>query len=134
MKRLLIVGFIAGLVMAIANFIFDISGIYESVSLLPQVLPMNMQFLAAHNIIFSIMWGIIWIGLYAFFYDYVPNKGVKKGIIYGLIIWIIYVPRLILITSAYGETAVTWSIIFSFRDFISICLIYGPLIGYFYRK
>jgi hypothetical protein len=132
MKSSIIAGLVAGFAAGIVMFLFNISGLYELFSVLPQVFPVGTQTLALYNIIFYIVWGIIWSALYAFFYDYLPAKGVRKGLIYGLIIWIVAAMHDAGTSAMYGFYA--WAIPYALAAFFSIVIAYGLLIGALYRK
>jgi hypothetical protein len=133
MKRTLIVGLIAGLLAGIVSMIFKISGLYSLFSVTPYLeVPFNIQIIAQVEIIWTIIWGVIWTVFYAIFYDYIPSQGMKKGLIYGLIIWILVSlrPKILNFIYGYGQ----WSIPDALTGFFSICITYGLLIGFLYKK
>jgi uncharacterized membrane protein YagU involved in acid resistance len=132
LKKVIIAGLIAGFVSGIVNFIFDISGFYELFSVLPHVFPMTVESLAIHNMIQSIMWGIIFCAFYAVVYDHIPGIGIKKGLVYGLIIWAIVVLRMNILNAIhlYIQFAITNTI----AAFFSLGITYGLVLGYLYRK
>jgi len=132
LKNFIIAGLIAGFASGIVMFIFHISGLWELFSIYPFFEPVNMQTLALSNIIQGSIWGVVFGVFYALFYDYVPGIGVKKGLIYSLIVWIIIFVRstFIKIIHVYYHTA----ILELFASFFAICIVYGLLIGYLYKK
>jgi len=134
MKRIIISGLIAGVASAIVLIIFQISGLFELFSTTPilGVENVNVQTIAQIEITLGIIWGIIWSVLYAFIYDYIPAIGFKKGLVYGLIIWIISGFRLAVIIIPYG--GYLWTTPFAISTFFSIAIVYGLLIGYLYKK
>jgi hypothetical protein len=133
MKRIIISGLIAGVASAIVLIIFQISSLFELFSTTPilGVENVNVQTIAQIEITLGIIWGIIWSVLYAFFYDYIPATGFKKGLVYGLIIWIISGFRLAVMNIPYGYYLHT--IPFAISTFFSIAITYGLLIGYLYK-
>ena len=131
MKRIIISGLIAGVASGVIMVLFAISGLYELFSVPPYWPPVDLQAIAQVEIISGIVWGMIWAGLYAFFYDTIPAKGVKKGLTYGLIIWIISGFRDAVTASAYGFYL--WTTPHAISTFFSICITYGFLIGYLYK-
>jgi len=129
-----IAGLIAGIASAIVLIIFQISGLFELFSTTPIlfVSHVNVQTIAQIQITLGIIWGIIWSVLYAFFYDYIPATGFKKGLVYGLMIWILSGLRLAVIHIPYGYYL--WTIPFALSTFFSIAITYGLLIGILYKK
>jgi uncharacterized membrane protein YagU involved in acid resistance len=130
MKRSLIVGlfagFVAGLVKA-ALYVGVLWGLF-SYFLYPALDVPGMVIL---YVLHTTLWGIVFGALYDFFYDYIPGVGIKKGLVYGLILWVTTIVHMSVITIIYGLTE-------GFQDFIagffSLCLVYGPLLGILYKK
>jgi hypothetical protein len=133
MKNSILVGLIAGFFSAIVMIIFNYSGLWESLSIYRySYLPVDIQISVSYEIILGSIWGIIWGAFYSFFYDYIPGEGLKKGIIYGLMVYIIAILRPAQIYSSFG--GFSWAVLYSFTSFFSIAITYGLLIGYLYKK
>jgi hypothetical protein len=133
MKRVIIAGLIAGLLAGIVSMIFKISGLYDLFSVTPYALvPFDVQTIAQVEIVWTVIWGVIWAAFYVIFYDYISSKGIKKGLIYGLIIWILVSFRPSILNFVYGNGQ--WTIPDALTGFFSICITYGLLIGYLYKK
>ena len=132
MKRAVIVGFISGLIAGVVQAGLAISGFWELFVPYWLGVPVSIQ----HTILFFVtlmsLWGIVHCALYAFFYEYIPYEGVKKGLIFGLIIWVAaaLLPASISAGYGFGQYFVPWT----FSAFISTCLVYGSLIGILYKK
>jgi hypothetical protein len=132
MKSVIIVGLIAGFIAGIVQAVLDISGIWELFAPGWLSFPVSIQHTVLFRAIWFSFWGIIVGGLYGFFYDYIPSKGVKKGLIFGLIIWIAV--AIYPATINYGYGAGEYFIPKTFTLFISQCVVYGSLIGILYKK
>ena len=133
MRNPIIVGLIAGFLAGIVSAVIKISNLHDWFSVTPYTfIPFNMQIIVQVEIIWHTIWGIIFGVFYAFFYDYISGIGVKKGIFYGLIIWIIVSFRFVAINAVYGYYQ--RSIPDALSGFFSICITYGLLIGYLYKK
>jgi uncharacterized membrane protein YagU involved in acid resistance len=132
LKKIIIAGVIAGFISSIVSIIFDISGFYELFSVLPHVLPMNVQSIVIFQIIQSIIWGIIFCAFYAVFYDYIPGIGIKKGLVYGLIIWAIAVLRMNILNAIH--LYIQFAVANTISAFFSLAITYGILIGALYKK
>jgi len=131
LKRAIVAGFIAGLASGIVFFISRFNGWWDLFSFNPFAPPFNIQKMASYDIIMGITWGIIWGILYAIFYDFIPSKGIGKGLFYGLIVWTISILRGSVVSAAYGWF--NYAVPYTLSGFISICIIYGLLIGYLYK-
>lgn len=132
MKRAVIAGLIAGFVASIIAIILNVSGLYDLFSVTAHYPPVSFQIMVQIEIIMGIVWGIIWSIFYVIFYDYIPGKGIKKGLAYGLIIWIFAILRTALIFAAYGVHM--WATPYAIAMFFSITIAYGSLIGILYKK
>lgn len=77
------------------------------------------------NTIYGIGLGII----YSRIHDLIPGNSLKKGIYYGLVLWIIFNFRTAVIALMYGFY--DWAIIFLLMWTL---IIYGPVLGIFYEK
>ena len=85
---------------------------------------------ASINIIIAIIWGIILGAIYSKTYGVIPSRGVWKGLIYGLFIFLIYAVRFSHLLVAYGQYIQSISGIIG--DFIPM-IIYGLFLGYMYE-
>ena len=132
MKSGIVAGFIAGFTVGIVNVISDSSGFWELFSVHYTTIPVGIQHTLLYEIIFSSLWGIVFGGLYAFFYDYIPFTGVKKGLIFGLIIWVAVAVHPASLILGYGFHQLF--VPMTFISLISTCLVYGSLIGILYKK
>jgi hypothetical protein len=132
MKRAIIVGLFAGFVSGIVQAVLDISGVWELFSTLYTYTPLSVQNILVSKVIVHSFWGIIWCLLYAFFYDYIPDEGIKKGVVYGFIVWIVAATYPASIAFGYGfeKMFIPWLSTW----FISIAITYGLLIGILYKK
>jgi len=135
LKNPIIAGLIAGFASGIVATIFRISGFNEELfSIHPYYssVPVNMQTIGQVEIIWGIIWGIIFTAFYALFYNYIPGKGIKKGLNYGIIVWAIAIFRQAIIGAVYGYYQL--SIIEAIVCFFSVGITYGLLIGILYKK
>lgn len=132
MKHAIIVGFFAGFMAGIVQAFLDFSGIYELFSVIPAGFPLSMQNILLSRIILYSLWGIIWCALYSFFYDHIPGKGLKKGLIFSLLVWIAvtFHPAIVIVQYGFDEYFIPWVL----TGFFSVCITYGLLIGYLCKK
>jgi hypothetical protein len=84
------------------------------------------------RIIHNTLWGVLFGLFFAMVYDYVPATGIKKGLVYGLIIWIIAILRIGILSTIHGS--LNYAIPHTLAGFFSICIVYGSLIGILYKK
>jgi hypothetical protein len=131
MKRALIVGLFAGFVSGLVKALLFIGVLWELFSFIgyPALDVMGSVIL---YVLHTALWGIIFGALYAFFYDYIPRKGVEKGLFYGLILWVTTRVYEAIISFMYGYYE--WAFQDLIAGFISTCLVYGSLIGFLYKK
>ena len=125
-----IAGAIAGVADGIVSYIISILGgkiglwaDYDPITLL-------MQFPAQTAI--NVTWGVFFGFAFVMFYNCIPRQGVKKGIIYGLIVYFLLSNlRSAAFTYMFGfsEAAFSWAI---HGIFASIA--YGAVLGYLYKK
>jgi hypothetical protein len=132
LKNSILVGLIAGFAAGIVNTILMVGGLFELFSIHPYIIDATWQIIAQIEIMWGIIWGVIFGLFYALFYDYVPSKRIKKGLVYGFIIWIIVFVREAFILYVYGYAA--WLIPGIISNFLSYCIVYGLLIGILYKK
>jgi hypothetical protein len=129
-NRIIVTGLIAGFISGIADFTFSIIAFFGI--FVPIVLTVDIQMLAIYTIITASLWGIVWVLLYAFFYDHIPGKGVSRGLFFGLIIWIIAPTSNWIISAACGYYL--WAIQTAIVTFFSIGIVYGLILGYFFKN
>ena len=129
-NRIIVTGLIAGFISGIADVIFSAIGLFGI--FFPIVLTVDIQMAAIYTIITASLWGVLWVLLYAFFYDYIPANGVKRGLFFGLIIWIIAPTSNWIISAACGYYL--WAIQTAILTFFSIGIVYGLILGYTYKK
>jgi hypothetical protein len=92
MKNSILAGAITGSIMGIANFALGITfsyigvtdplgGVWGIASALAMLIVLALLSL-------SVIWGTFFGAIYGRFFDNIPGKGVMKGLIYGLLVWI----------------------------------------------
>ncbi|MCW4033402.1 MAG: hypothetical protein NWF08_08465 [Candidatus Bathyarchaeota archaeon] len=85
------------------------------------------------QIALNLIWGTIFGAIYAKVYNVVPGKGVMKGLIYSLIIWLVFVGlypiSFFVLSLQMIPLAVMWGIVGFF-----VRLVYGPVLGALYKK
>jgi uncharacterized RDD family membrane protein YckC len=129
MKNVILAGTIAGLISGIINAI--IGYMYYSMRLI-EFTPGSLIELSVSMAVLTVIFGVIFSLIYARFYSLIPSEGVKKGIYFGLMIWLI------------KDIAAGSYVAFVARNIgIGIDLIigglymwvmYGLVIGYLYKK
>ena len=129
-NRIIVTGLMAGFISGTTDFIFSVISIFGI--FFPIVLTLDIQMLGIYSIITASLWGIVWVLLYAFFYDYIPGKGVTRGLFFGLIIWIIAPTGNWIISAACGYYL--WAIQTAIVTFFSIGIVYGLILGYIYKE
>ena len=134
LKNYIIAGLIAGFVTGIVKFIFASISLNVETQFLSGLflIPVSINTAASVEIMHGIIWGVIFSVFYALFYDYIPGKGIKKGLVYGLFIWIIVIFRTAVIGMIHGYYL--WAIPWAFAGFFSIVITYGLLVGILYKK
>lgn len=133
MKNSIVAGLIAGIISSVVVIILDFSGLWELLSVLRYApTPVSKQTVLLVDTTWWIAWGIIWGAFYALLYDYVPGEGVKKGLIYGLVIWTIVFSRNAVVLASYGLRL--WAFLWALTGFFSIGITYGLVLGYLYKK
>ena len=125
MKSSIISGLIAGLVSGTISFIIA-AYIFEGMTL-----GVSIPNIAATNIVLGGIWGAIIGVLYATFYSYIPGEDVRKGIVFGLIIWIIDNVRTGVIGAVHGNFM---GAVLGIVSGIIVWTVYGIVLGYLYKK
>jgi hypothetical protein len=127
MKNPIAAGFIAGIVKAICAFFSVPLGaamkLWE-----PAPVPHLDQLLSIIG--FDIMWGVILALIFSILYTSIPGKGIKKGLVYGLIIYLVSNIRAANLIWAYVPD---WAAIFAFTGIFAL-IPYGIVLGYIYKK
>ena len=128
MKNPIIAGAIAGIVMGIGAMFSQYPaswlGLYE-----PNPLPPLFVFLGILG--FDVIWGIILAIIFSILYNSIPSKGILKGFVYGLIIFIISNLRGANLLWSFGFHE--WAMVFAWSGLFAPTL-YGITLGYLYKK
>jgi hypothetical protein len=121
--------FIAGLIGGIASFLAAVVGI--AMGLFPAAPPEAMPSVITSIMVTNIVWGLIAGYGYKLGFDVIPGKGIMKGAVWGLAIWVISNIRIVTIMSTmmapYAITIVLWCGFFAM-------LVYGLVLGALYKK
>ena len=124
----IISGLIAGFVLAIVNEIFIniriLLGLYTPFvgSLITNNLVMNIPLFG--------FWGIVLGIIYSKVYNVLPRKGILKGLVYGLILYILVTIRIEFFSFAYGKYLDAFGHIFAgFFQWMA----YGLVLGFLYE-
>jgi len=129
MKNAIVVGIMAGFVCGLVFYVLVNMGLNMEIPLLnprgdlPTYAPLEFT----HGII----WGIIFSSIYAFFYDYIPGKGIKKGLIYGFMLWTIAILRIGALGASHGGAE--WALSYTFVNIFTIFIPYSLILGYLYK-
>ena len=83
----LIAGIVGGIVSIITAIIFINSGLQHWNLPFPPI--PSLMYIVAVTFSFAIIWGIVLGLFYSRFYDFIPGKNIVKGLIYGIILWLI---------------------------------------------
>jgi hypothetical protein len=141
MKKAVMAGIIGGFLAGVSNFVLAYIGLNMEGSILSYrlflfVIPDSSLTIAFIEITLGIMWGVIFGAFYAFFYDYIPGIGVKKGFIFSLILWTAgsLRPATLSGSHGYGTPFVFWALAWALVGFFSTCILYGLTLGYLYKK
>ncbi|PKP41854.1 MAG: hypothetical protein CVT95_12695 [Bacteroidetes bacterium HGW-Bacteroidetes-12] len=81
----------------------------------------------------GLLTAIIFVSVYALLYKGIPGKGIKKGICFGLIIWLIGTFSG-LITMPFYMTIATTVVIYWIISHFVLSLIIGAIIGIIYKE
>jgi len=88
-------------------------------------------------IVLGLLWGFasaaIFSLIYAFFYKAIPGKGVKKGMLYGFIIWLIG-PVVGVVGMPLYMTIAPTVIVYWVANFFVSYLIMGAIVGVIYKE
>jgi len=130
-----IAGVIAGIVAAIVALISTIIFVFI-MKVLPYIgapeiwIPSMQTLFAIVSFLLNMIWGGILGILYVVLYNSIPGKGIKKGLIYGWIIFLISNVRAFsfLMPFAIFDFGLTWTAIGFF-----VLTTYGLVLGYLYK-
>ena len=136
-QKALIAGAIAGAVGTLgfiaAAYVLGISGVVEPPFGSREAwIPSMYMWVGLAHLSLDVIWGAIFGLFFASLYGWIPGKGVVKGLYYGLFIWLI---RNVAAGSSFALTMLKHNeaIIFIFCGFF-LWIVYGPVIGYLYKK
>ena len=140
MKNAILAGAIAGAVADIAfitgvsvmTLIFGNIGLFEPPGG-PEIWDLSMFILlGVATLSLNIFWGMIAGAAYAFLYSLIPGKGAVKGLYFGLSIWVI---KDVAAGSYLALTImeVNSAIMLIVGGFF-MWIVYGPVLGYLYKK
>ena len=141
MKNAILAGAIAGAVADIAaiasvyvmTLIFRNIGFFEPPGGSWEIWDLSMiMLLAVAHLSLDIFWGMIGGAAFSFLYSLIPGKGAVKGLYFGLSIWVI---KDVAAGSYLALTMmeVSPAIILIFGGFF-MWIVYGPVLGYLYKK
>ena len=139
LKNYILAGLIAGFASGIVRLIFMISGLWELFSVHPLIfyrtrtsIPFDIQTLTIFSILEGIIYGIILSVFFALFYNYIPGEGVKKGLVFGLIMWLFIGlrPAILNAIALYHQYAIPQAL----SHLFGLGITYGLLIGILYKK
>ena len=125
-------GAIAGLLGGISAFITIVIGIVMEFWP-PSVPDPDIGFFLSQlgtHAFFNMIWGIVFGMLFAMFYDRIPGKGIKKGIVYSLTLFFITTFRGSIYGLPYGNLIFYSFSTISFFHFLTV----GLVLGLLYRK
>jgi len=135
MKNSILAGAIAGAIIGIVNFTLGIIlayiGVTEPLGGVWEIWDPSLYILAALALLsLSVIWGTFFGAIYARFLDNIPGKGVMKGLIFGLLIWIVKdVAAGSYVALIFMEISISINlIIIGF----SMWIVYGLILGYLY--
>jgi len=83
--------------------------------------------------LFGILIAIIFASVYAFFYKGLPYKGVKKGLVYGFIIWLVGTFSG-MITLPFYMTIANTVVVYWVLNGLVANLIFGAIVGAVYKE
>jgi len=127
-----IAGVVAGIVGVVCSAIFSNLGIIE-VIVSPEIWDFSLMVL--FSIAFTtlaLIWGLIFGGIYTIVHDSIPRKGVIKGLLFGLIIWVIKdisAGSFLYLVNLEYSSAIRLIVIG-----LPMWITYGLVLGYLYKK
>jgi len=114
------------------------AGLFSWVYTLPPIIwKTPAEMMTTGNMILSSVVGfltsVIFVAVYALLYKGIPNKGVKKGMIYGFLVWLICAFSGI-IPMPFYMTINTTVVIYWVTSFFVSYLIMGAIVGAIYKE
>ncbi|WP_455277970.1 hypothetical protein [[Eubacterium] cellulosolvens] len=94
--------------------------------------PSMQILLVLAEISLGLIWGSIFGAIYSYTHNIIPGKGIIKGLYFGLIIWLIKDVAAGSYT-ALILTQIQTALLLIIYGFI-MWIVYGPLLGYLYKK
>ena len=127
----IVAGFVTAILTPIINFIFVVIGIVRPLGG-REIWDPNMMLLWPF-VIFGliVIWGTVFGVIYSKAYNIIPGKNLMKGLIYGLVIFLISNIRVTSFQIAFWQ-AIEWLRTFNSIGFFSL-IIYGLVLGYLYK-
>jgi len=123
-----IAGIVAGIVGIIVVTILVATGLSEPVA-------GSIARWYTSQIGFNLVWGAIFGALYVKFQNQIPGKGILKGLVFGLLIWVIHsIYPATFYTVVASPPWVSFAINWVSGGFIVRALAYGSVLGALYKK
>jgi len=134
MKNSILAGAIAGSIMGIVNFalgiMFAYIGVTEPLGGVWEIASSLAVLIALALLSLSVIWGTFFGAIYGRFFDNIPGKGVMKGLIFGLLVWIAKdVAAGSYVALIFMEISISINLILIG---FSMWIIYGLILGYLY--
>ena len=134
-KRILLATFVIWVVSAVFGFL-TCGWLFNWVYTLPPNIWKTPEVMATNLIwmnLLGILTAVIFVTLFAFLYKGIPGKGVKKGITYGFIVWLVG-GLSGMITMPFYMTIATTVVIYWIINALVISLINGAIVGVIYKE
>lgn len=136
MKNALLAGAIAGSIMGIVNFalgyMLSYIGVTEPLGGSWEIAQSLLMLIVLALFSLSVIWGTFFGVIYGRFFDNIPGKGVMKGLVYGLLVWIAKdVAAGSYVTLIFMATTISINLILVG---LFMWIVYGLVIGYLYKK
>lgn len=124
----LVAGAIAGIISGIVAFI--VMALAAMMGAFGPIEPAPITTMLGIHLGVNLIWGIIYGAIFALLYGCIPGKGIKKGFIYGLLLFVICNLRVVTFSLPYGMmlNVVGYSL------GIFILPLYGIILGALYKK
>ena len=136
MKSSILAGAIAGSIMGIMNFVLgymlSIIGVTEPLGGSWEIAQSLLMLIVLALFSLSVIWGIFFGVIYGRFFDNIPGKGIMKGLVYGILVWIAKdVAAGSYVTLIFMATSISINLILV--GFF-MWIVYGLVLGYLYKK
>ena len=140
MKKILIKGTLSGLIMGIALFI--IGAVTARFIYGLQMVPdgkfepeqINAWYFIWTKLVIGIFFGIIFTWIYSIFYNYIRINRVLKGLLFGLLLWLVIslwdISHPLMYDKNFGDKDQLFWNIYTFGGF----MVYGLSVGIIYKK